>query len=164
MSLFNFNLLTSHLYKKVTEELKLISYIWKEFRFCNSFKFKHFTDSLLKQSSDFIVRIFFLFKFKEEVIIITVINFYIKDSVSLFFFFIDWLSIQLNCSQSMQLNYSQSIYLLLNILLNIKKKFTIFNEVRVVAKKVLNKIIRKMITVWAEWSVIMLLNINYIII
>jgi len=135
MSLFNFNLLTSHLYKKVTEELKLISYIWKEFKVCNSFKFKHFTDSLLKQSSDFIVRIFFLFKFKEEVIIITVINFYIKDSVSLFFFFIDWLSIQLNCSQSMQLNYSQSIYLLLNILLNIKKKFTIFNEVKSCCKE-----------------------------
>ncbi len=160
MFLLNFNLSVSHLYKKVTEELKLISYVWEEFRICNSFKFKHLTDSLLKQSSNFIVDFLFLIRFREEVIIITVINFCIKDSVSLFFFFINWLLIQLNCSQSVQLNCSWSACLLLSILLNIRKKFTIFNEVRVVAKKALNKIIRRMITVWAEWSAIMLLNIS----
>jgi len=32
-------------------------------------------------------------------------------------------------------------------LLNIRKKFAIFNEVRVIAKKALNKAARKMITV-----------------
>jgi len=161
---FNFNSLTSHLYKKITEELKLISYVWEEFKVCNSFKFKYFTDSLLKQSNNFIINFLFLFKFKEKIIIITVINFCIKDSVSLFFFFIDWLLIQLNCSQSIQLNYSQSAYLFLSILLDIRKKFAIFNKVKAVAKKALNKIIKKMITVWAKWSVIMLLNINYTVI
>jgi len=35
----------------------------------------------------------------------------------------------------------------LSILLNIKKKFVIFNEVKIVVKKALNKIIKKMITV-----------------
>ncbi len=147
MFLLNSNLLTSHSYKEITEELKLINYVWEEFRVCNSFRFKHLTDSLLKQSSNFIINFLFLFKFKEEIIIITVINFCIKDSVSLFFFFIDWLLIQLNCSQSVQLNYSQSACLLLSILLDIRKKFTIFNEVRTVTKKVLNKAARKMITV-----------------
>ncbi len=53
-----------------------------------------------------LLNFFFLFKFKEEVIIIIVINFYIKDFISLFFFFINWLLIQLNCSQSVQLNCS----------------------------------------------------------
>jgi len=43
----------------------------------------------------------------------------------------------------MQLNYNQFAYLLLNILLNIKKKFTIFNEVKAVAKKAFNKVIKK---------------------
>ena len=156
--------MTSHLYKKVTEELKLINYIWEEFRVCNSFKFKHLTDSLLEQSSNFIINFFFLFKFRKEVIIITVTNFCIKDSVSLFFFFINWLLIQLNCNQSVQLDCNWSVCLLLNILLDVRKKFTIFNEVRVIAKKALNKAIRKMITVWAEWSAIVLLNINYAVI
>jgi len=32
-------------------------------------------------------------------------------------------------------------------LLNVKKKFAIFNEVKVIAKKVFNKAARKMITV-----------------
>jgi len=36
--------------------------------------------------------------------------------------------------------------------------------VKAVVKKALNKVIRKMITVWAEWSTIMLLNINYAVI
>ncbi len=89
MSLFNSNLLTSHSYKKVTEELKLISYVQEEFRICNSFRFKHLTDSLLKQSSNFIINFLFFIKFRKEVIIITVINFCVKDSVSLFFFFVD---------------------------------------------------------------------------
>ncbi len=31
MSFFNFNLSASHAYKKVTKELKLISYVWEEF-------------------------------------------------------------------------------------------------------------------------------------
>jgi len=35
----------------------------------------------------------------------------------------------------------------LSILLDIRKKFAIFNEVRVIAKKVLDKVMRKMITV-----------------
>jgi len=35
----------------------------------------------------------------------------------------------------------------LSILLNIKKKFAIFNEVRIIAKKAFNKAIRNMITV-----------------
>jgi len=86
---FNFNLLTSHLYEKITEELKLISYIQEKFRICNSFKFKHLTDSLLKQSSNFIINFLFLFKFREKIIIIIVTDFCIKDSVSLFFFFIN---------------------------------------------------------------------------
>jgi len=86
---FNFNLLTSHSYKRVTEELKLISYVQEEFRICNLFKFKHLTDSLFKQNSNFIADFLFLIKFREEVIIIIVTNFCIKDSVSLFFFFID---------------------------------------------------------------------------
>jgi len=73
-----------HLYEKVTEELKLISYIWEEFKVYNSFNFKHFTDSLLKQSSNFIINFLFLFKFKEEVIIIIVTNFCIKDSVQFY--------------------------------------------------------------------------------
>ncbi len=164
MSFFNFNLLTSHSYKEVTEELKLISYVWEEFRVCNSFKFKHLTNSLLKQSSNFIVNFLFLFKFREEVIVVIVTDFYIKDSVSFFFFFINWLLIQLNCSQSVQLNCNWSACLLLSILLNVRKRFAIFNEVRIVAKKVLNKTIRKMITVWAEWFAIMLLNINCVMI
>ncbi len=150
MFFLNSNSLTSHLYEKVTEELKLISYVWEEFRICNSFRFKHLIDSLLKQSSDFIINFLFLFEFREEVIIIIITDFCIKDSVSLFFFFIDWLLIQLNCSQSVQLDCSQSACLLLSILLNIRKKFTIFNEVRAVTKKVLNKVMRKMITVWAK--------------
>ncbi len=147
MFFFNFNSLTSHSYKKITEELKLISYVWEEFRVCNLFKFKYLTDSLLKQSSNFIINFLFLFKFRKEVIIITVINFYIKDSVSLFFFFIDWLLIQLNCSQSIQLDHNQSACLLLSILLDVRKKFAIFNEVKAVAKKALNKAIRRIITV-----------------
>ncbi len=161
MSLLNSNSSASHLYKKVTEELKLISYVWEEFRIYNSFRFKHFTNSLLKQSSNFIADFFFLIRFREEVIVITVTNFCIKDSVSLFFFFVDWLLIQLNCSQSVQLDCSWSACLLLSILLDIRKKFTIFNKVKAVAKKALNKIMRRMITVWAEWSAIMLLNISY---
>jgi len=47
----------------------------------------------------------------------------------------------------MQLNYSQSAYLFLSILLDVRKKFTIFNKVKAVAKKALNKAVRKMITV-----------------
>jgi len=47
----------------------------------------------------------------------------------------------------MQLNYSQSAYLFLSILLDVRKKFTIFNEVRVVAKKALNKAIKRIITI-----------------
>jgi len=35
---------------------------------------------------------------------------------------------------------------------------------KAVAKKALNKITRKMITVWAEWSAIMLFNISYAVI
>ncbi len=89
MFFFNFNLLMSHLYKRVTEKLKLINYIWEEFKVCNLFKFKHLTNSLLKQSSNFIVNFFFLFKFRKKVIIIIITNFCIKDSVSLFFFFIN---------------------------------------------------------------------------
>jgi len=46
-----------------------------------------------------------------------------------------------------QLDCNQSAYLLLSILLDIRKKFAIFNEVRVIAKKELNKAVRKMITV-----------------
>ncbi len=157
---FNFNLLASHSYEKATEELKLISYVWEEFRICNSFRFKHLTDSLLKQSSNFIADILFLIRFREEIIIITVTDFCVKDSVSLFFFFVNWLLIQLDCSQPVQLDCSWSVCLLLSISLDIRKKFTIFNEVRAVAKKALNKIMRRMITVWAEWSVIVSLNIS----
>jgi len=47
----------------------------------------------------------------------------------------------------MQLNHSQSACLLLSILLDIRKKFAIFNEVKVVAKKALNKAVKRMITV-----------------
>jgi len=147
MSSLNFNSLTSHSYEKVTEELKLISYVQEEFRICNSFRFKHLTDSLLEQNSDFIINFFFLFKFREEVIIITVTDFCIKDFMSLFFFFVDWVLIQLNCSQSVQLDCNWSACLLLSILLDIRKKFAIFNEVKVVAKKALNKVTRRMITV-----------------
>ncbi len=160
----NFNLLLSHSYKEATEELKLISYVWGEFRVCNLFKFKHLTDSLLEQSSNFIVNFLFLFEFREEVIIITVTDFCIKDFMSLFFFFIDWLLIQLNCSQSVQLDHSWSACLLLSILLDIRKKFTIFKKVRTVAKKALNKATRRMITVWAEWSAIVLLDISCVMI
>ncbi len=35
---------------------------------------------------------------------------------------------------------------------------------KAVAKKALNKVMRRMITVWAEWSAIMLLNINCVMI
>ncbi len=154
----------SHSYKEATEELKLISYVWGGFRVCNLFKFKYLTDSLLEQSSNFIVNFLFLFEFREEVIIITVTDFCIKDFMSLFFFFIDWLLIQLNCSQSVQLDHSWSACLLLSILLNIRKKFTIFKKVRTVAKKALNKATRRMITVWAEWSAIVLLNISCVMI
>jgi len=63
-----------------------------------------------------------------------------------------------------QLDCSQSAYLLLSILLNVRKEFAIFNEVRVITKKAFNKTARRMITVWAEWSVIMLLKISYVII
>ncbi len=157
---FNSNLLMSHSYKKITEELKLISYIWEEFRICNSFRFKHLTDSLLKQSSNFIADFLFLIRFREEVIIIIVINFYIKDSISLPFIFIDWLLIQVNCNQSAQLDCSWSACSLLSISLNIRKKLAIFYEVRIVVKKVLNEVARRMIIVRAEWSVIVLLNIN----
>jgi len=89
MSFLNSNLSASHSYKKVTEELKLISYVQEEFKICNLFRFKHLTDSLLKQSSNFIVNFLFLIRFREEVIIITVINFCIKDFVPLLFIFID---------------------------------------------------------------------------
>jgi len=89
MSFLNSNLSASHSYKGVTEELKLISYVQEEFRICNSFRFKHLTDSLLKQNSNFIADFFFLIRFREEVIIITVTDFCIKDFVSFFFFFID---------------------------------------------------------------------------
>ena len=164
MFFLNSNLSASHSYKEVTEELKLISYVWEEFRICNSFRFKHLTDSLLKQNSDFIANFLFLFEFREEVIIITVTNFYIKDSVSLFFIFIDWLLIQVNCSQSAQLDYSQSACSLLSVLLNVRKKFAIFYEVKVVVKKALNEAIKRMITIRAEWSAIMLLNISYAVI
>ncbi len=157
---FNFNLLMSHSYEKIIKELKLISYVWEEFRICNSFKFKHLTNSLLKQSSNFIADFLFLIRFREEIIIITVTNFYIKDSVSLLFIFINWLLIQINCSQSAQLNYNWSACSLLSVLLNIRKKFTIFYEVRTVAKKALNEAVKRMITVRAKWSVIVLLNIN----
>ena len=164
MFFLNFNLLTSHSYKRVTEELKLISYVQEEFRICNSFRFKHLTDSLLKQSSNFIADFLFLIKFREEVIVITVTNFCIKDSVSLFFIFINWLLIQVNCSQSTQLNCNWSACSLLSVLLNVRKKFAIFYEVKVVAKKVLDEIIRRMITVRAEWSAIVLLNIDCVMI
>jgi len=164
MSFFNSNLLTSHSYKKVTEELKLISYVWEEFRICNSFRFKHLTDSLLEQNSNFITDFLFLIKFRKEVIIITVTDFCIKDSVPLLFIFVDWLLIQVNCSQSAKLDCSQSTCSLLSVLLDIRKKFTIFYEVRAVAKKVLDEAARKMITVRAEWSVIVLLNINCVMI
>ncbi len=164
MFFLNFNLLTSHSYKEITEKLKLISYVWEEFRICNLFRFKHLTDSLLKQSSNFITDFLFLIRFREEDIIITVTDFCVKDSVPLFFFFVDWLLIQLNFSQSVQLNCNWSACLLLSILLNVRKKFIIFNKVRVVAKKALNKVMRKMITVWAEWSAIVLLNISYAVI
>jgi len=147
MFFLNFNLLTSYSYKKVTEELKLINYIWEEFKVYNLFKFKYFTDSLLKQSSNFIINFLFLFRFREEIIIIIIINFCIKDSVFLFFFFINWLLIQFNCSQSVQLNCNWFACFLLSILLNVKKKFTIFNEMKVVAKKTLNKAAKKIITV-----------------
>jgi len=89
MSFLNSNLSASHLYEGITEELKLINYVQEEFRICNSFRFKHLTDSLLKQNSNFIADFLFLIKFRKEVIIITVTDFCIKDSVSLFFFFID---------------------------------------------------------------------------
>jgi len=46
-----------------------------------------------------------------------------------------------------QLNCNQFTYLLLSILLDVRKKFAIFNEVKTVIKKVLNKAERKIITV-----------------
>ena len=144
MFLLNSNLSTSHSYERVTEKLKLISYVWEEFKVCNSIRFKHFTDSFLEQNSDFIVDFFFFIKFREEIIIIvTVTNFYIKDSVSLFFVFVDWLLVQVDCSQFMQLDCSQFVCSLLNVLLSIRKKFTVFYKVRTVAKKTLNDAIKK---------------------
>jgi len=47
----------------------------------------------------------------------------------------------------MQLDYNQSACLLLSILLNVRKEFAIFNEVKAVAKKAFNKVMRRMITV-----------------
>jgi len=47
----------------------------------------------------------------------------------------------------MQLDCSQSAYLLLSILLNIKKKFTIFNEVKVIAKKAFNEVTKRIIII-----------------
>ena len=48
-------------------------------------------------------------------------------------------------------------------MLNVRKKFIIFYKVKTVVKKALNEVTRKMITVRAEWSAIMLLNIDYIV-
>jgi len=59
MFFLNSNLLISHTYKKITEELKLIHYVQKEFRVYNLFKFKHFTNNFLEQSSDLIADFFF---------------------------------------------------------------------------------------------------------
>ena len=61
MSFFNFNLLMSYAYKKVTEELKLINYIWEEFWVCNSFKFKYLINSLFKQNNNLIINFLFIF-------------------------------------------------------------------------------------------------------